>query len=115
MCLGVFSQMIQQITGINLITYYAATVYETSIGLSPFNSKILAACNGTEYFAASCVVAPLPAALSAELSWRARPLPPPHTHPLAPTAGSQSSSSTGSAAASSCSLARPAWQRRWRS
>lgn len=37
------------------ITYYAATIYETSIGLSPLNSKILAACNGTEYFAASWV------------------------------------------------------------
>ena len=42
-------------TGINLITYYAATIYETNIGLSPFISRILAACNGTEYFLASWI------------------------------------------------------------
>lgn len=36
-----------------MITYYAATIYETSIGLTPLKSKILAACNGTEYFLAS--------------------------------------------------------------
>ena len=99
-CLGFWAQVMQQITGINLITYYAANVrkfcsiylhrvflrsltcsrsllpflsglsstsallsssftttpsstkqtqvYETSIGLSPLNSKILAAANGTE-------------------------------------------------------------------
>lgn len=41
--------------GINLITYYAATIYETNIGLSPFISRILAACNGTEYFLASWI------------------------------------------------------------
>jgi len=35
------------VTGINLITYYAATIYEQSIGLSQLNSKILAAANGT--------------------------------------------------------------------
>lgn len=42
-------------TGINLITYYAATIYETEIGLSPSLSRILAACNGTEYFLASWI------------------------------------------------------------
>lgn len=45
--------MFQQISGINLITYYAANIYETSIGMTPFMSRILAACNGTEYFIAS--------------------------------------------------------------
>ncbi|CAK7224177.1 hypothetical protein SBRCBS47491_005460 [Sporothrix bragantina] len=45
-------QAMQQITGINLITYYAATIYENEIGLSGNMSRILAACNGTEYFIA---------------------------------------------------------------
>ncbi|KAL1974960.1 hypothetical protein VTN31DRAFT_5164 [Thermomyces dupontii] len=51
--LAYVNQMFQQISGINLITYYAATIYETSIGLSGLVSRILAACNGTEYFLAS--------------------------------------------------------------
>ncbi|KAI4737473.1 general substrate transporter [Aureobasidium sp. EXF-12298] len=46
--LAYVNQMFQQISGINLITYYAANIYETSIGLSPFLSRILAAANGTE-------------------------------------------------------------------
>ncbi|CAK7236844.1 hypothetical protein SEUCBS140593_009756 [Sporothrix eucalyptigena] len=45
-------QVMQQITGINLITYYAATIYENEIGLSGNLSRILAACNGLEYFIA---------------------------------------------------------------
>lgn len=47
--------MFQQISGINLITYYAANIYENSIGMSGFMSRILAACNGTEYFLASWI------------------------------------------------------------
>lgn len=50
-----WSQVLQQICGINLITYYAGTIYETNIGMSPFDSRILAACNGTEYFLASLI------------------------------------------------------------
>jgi sugar porter (SP) family MFS transporter len=46
-------QILSQLTGINIITYYAATIYENEIGLSPFLSRILAACNGTQYFIAS--------------------------------------------------------------
>ncbi|KAF3491792.1 putative MFS sugar transporter [Arthroderma uncinatum] len=53
--LAYVNQMFQQISGINLITYYAATIYEGSIGLDPFLSRILAACNGTEYFIASWI------------------------------------------------------------
>ncbi|ODQ77028.1 hypothetical protein BABINDRAFT_42429 [Babjeviella inositovora NRRL Y-12698] len=53
--LGVWSQIMQQITGINLITYYAGTIFESYIGMSPLNSRILAACNGTEYFLFSWV------------------------------------------------------------
>ncbi|ODV86186.1 hypothetical protein CANARDRAFT_27447 [[Candida] arabinofermentans NRRL YB-2248] len=53
--LGFWSQVFQQITGINLITYYAGTIFETYIGMSPLKSRILAACNGTEYFLASWI------------------------------------------------------------
>lgn len=52
-CLAVCSQMMQQISGINLITYYAGTIFQNRIGMSAFNARILAACNGTEYFLAS--------------------------------------------------------------
>jgi len=53
--LAYVNQMFQQISGINLITYYAATIYENNIGLSGDLSRILAAANGTEYFLASWV------------------------------------------------------------
>lgn len=53
--LGYVNQVFQQISGINLITYYAATIYQNEIGLSPVMSRILAACNGTEYFLASWI------------------------------------------------------------
>ncbi|CAH7683110.1 general substrate transporter [Phakopsora pachyrhizi] len=53
--LGFMSQCFQQIGGINLITYYAATVYENYLHLSPVLSRILAACTGTEFFMASWV------------------------------------------------------------
>ncbi|KAL9085791.1 MAG: hypothetical protein Q9165_007423 [Trypethelium subeluteriae] len=53
--LAYVNQMFQQISGINLITYYAETVFEEYIGLDPFISRILAACNGTEYFLASWI------------------------------------------------------------
>lgn len=47
--LAVVAQAFQQITGINLITYYATILFER-LGLSDVKSRILAACNGTEYF-----------------------------------------------------------------
>lgn len=53
--LGYVNQVFQQISGINLITYYAATIYQNEIGLTPFISRILAAANGTEYFLASWI------------------------------------------------------------
>ncbi|KIW02625.1 hypothetical protein, variant 2 [Verruconis gallopava] len=53
--LAYVNQMFQQISGINLITYYAATIYENEIGLDGLLSRILAACNGTEYFLASWI------------------------------------------------------------
>jgi len=53
--LGYVNQVFQQISGINLITYYASNIYQNEIGLSPFISRLLGACNGTEYFLASWV------------------------------------------------------------
>ncbi|OAA56083.1 sugar transporter STL1 [Cordyceps fumosorosea ARSEF 2679] len=50
--LGYVNQMFQQISGINLITYYAAKIY-ADLGMSPFLARLLAALNGTEYFLAS--------------------------------------------------------------
>ncbi|KAF2119113.1 general substrate transporter [Lophiotrema nucula] len=54
-CLAYVNQMFQQISGINIITYYAATIFEQNIGLSGFLSRLLAACNGTEYWMASWI------------------------------------------------------------
>ncbi|KAJ9499524.1 hypothetical protein LTR99_009693 [Exophiala xenobiotica] len=53
--LAYVNQVFQQISGINLITYYAATIYQNEIGLTPLVSRVLAACNGTEYFLASWI------------------------------------------------------------
>ncbi|KAF5364248.1 hypothetical protein D9756_000737 [Leucocoprinus leucothites] len=52
--LGVVIQCFQQITGINIITYYATILFER-LGISDVKSRIIAACNGTEYFLASFV------------------------------------------------------------
>ena len=53
--LAYVNQVFQQISGINLITYYAAIVFQNQIGLSGFLSRVLAAANGTEYFLASWI------------------------------------------------------------
>ena len=70
--LAYVNQMFQQISGINLITYCkiyalfkhdtqanlivdAPTIFEQSIGMSPFMSRLLAALNGTEYWIASWI------------------------------------------------------------
>ncbi|KAI2643153.1 general substrate transporter [Xylaria nigripes] len=50
--LAYVNQLFQQISGINLITYYAAVIY-SGLNLSGFLSRLLAALNGTEYFIAS--------------------------------------------------------------
>ncbi|OTB05179.1 hypothetical protein M426DRAFT_57113 [Hypoxylon sp. CI-4A] len=50
--LAFVNQMFQQISGINLITYYAPVIYG-SLGMSGFMARLLAAVNGTEYFLAS--------------------------------------------------------------
>lgn len=49
------SQAFQQIGGINLVTYYATTVFEQSLGFDPALSRFLTGWLGTEYFAAACL------------------------------------------------------------
>ncbi|KAF2096772.1 general substrate transporter [Rhizodiscina lignyota] len=53
--LGYVNQMFQQISGINIITYYAATIFQNNIGMPAFTSRLLAALNGTEYFLAGMI------------------------------------------------------------
>lgn len=58
MCVGfshilLFSVLITHTS--QIITYYAATIFEQDIGLGGFTSRLLAACNGTEYFFASFI------------------------------------------------------------
>ena len=45
--LAYMNQVFQQVSGINLITYYAATIYQNEIGLGGLTSRALAAANGT--------------------------------------------------------------------
>jgi len=52
--LGVVNQCFQQITGINIITYYATLLFQR-LGLGAVDSRIIAAANGTEYFLASII------------------------------------------------------------
>lgn len=51
--LAYVNQMFQQISGINIITYYLPSLLQNDVGLDGFLSRLLAACNGTEYFLAS--------------------------------------------------------------
>ena len=53
--LAYVNQMFQQISGINLITYYIPTILQGQVGLSGFLSRVIAGANGTEYFAASWI------------------------------------------------------------
>ncbi|KZT03479.1 general substrate transporter [Laetiporus sulphureus 93-53] len=52
--LAVVMQCFQQMSGINLITYFATILFQR-LGLSDVNSRIVAAANGTEYFLASFI------------------------------------------------------------
>lgn len=47
--LGIGGQFMQQISGINLITYYAAVIFETSIGMSHNTALLVAGANGIAY------------------------------------------------------------------
>lgn len=51
--LGIGGQFIQQLSGINLITYYAPSIFQRSVGLSYNLSLLLAGFNGVAYFVSS--------------------------------------------------------------
>ena len=53
--LAYVNQMFQQISGINLITYYIPNILQGQVGLTDILSRLIAACNGTEYFMASWI------------------------------------------------------------
>ncbi|GAA5863241.1 hypothetical protein JCM8547_002874 [Rhodosporidiobolus lusitaniae] len=57
--LGMGSQFMQQICGINLITYYAPVIFETSVGMSHDLSLLLSGFNGVAYFLSALVPIPL--------------------------------------------------------
>ncbi|KAK0645055.1 Sugar transporter STL1 [Lasiodiplodia hormozganensis] len=49
------SQAFQQIGGLNLVTYYATTVFEDSLGFDAELSRLMTGCLGTEFFIAALV------------------------------------------------------------
>lgn len=53
--LGIGGQFMQQLSGINLITYYAPVIFQQSIGMSHNLSLLLAGFNGVAYFFSACV------------------------------------------------------------
>ncbi|OWZ61131.1 hypothetical protein AYX14_06409 [Cryptococcus neoformans] len=53
--LGVGSQFMQQLCGINLITYYAPVIFEQSVGLSRDISLLMSGFNGIAYFLSSLI------------------------------------------------------------
>ncbi|KAI0199870.1 hexose carrier protein [Astrocystis sublimbata] len=53
--LGISGQFMQQLSGINLITYYAPVIFEQSVGLSHKLSLLLSGFNGVAYFFSSLV------------------------------------------------------------
>lgn len=53
--LGIGGQFMQQLSGINLITYYAPVIFQQSVGLSHDLSLLLAGFNGVAYFLSSLV------------------------------------------------------------
>ncbi|KAM6536116.1 hypothetical protein FALCPG4_005634 [Fusarium falciforme] len=53
--LGIGGQFMQQLSGINLITYYAPVIFQESVGISHNLSLLLAGFNGIAYFLSSLV------------------------------------------------------------
>ncbi|KAF2176833.1 general substrate transporter [Zopfia rhizophila CBS 207.26] len=53
--LGIGGQFMQQLSGINLITYYAPVIFQQSVGISRDLSLLLAGFNGIAYFLSSLV------------------------------------------------------------
>lgn len=56
--LGAGSQAIQQLSGINVTSYYLPTVLMESVGMSEKMSRLLAACNSVSYLLAGIVAIP---------------------------------------------------------
>ncbi|PQE08091.1 putative sugar transporter protein [Rutstroemia sp. NJR-2017a BVV2] len=53
--LGIGGQFMQQLSGINLITYYAPVIFEESVGLSHSLSLLISGFNGVAYFFSSLI------------------------------------------------------------
>lgn len=53
--LGIGGQFMQQISGINLITYYAPVIFQQSVGMPHNTALLLAGFNGVAYFLSSLV------------------------------------------------------------
>ncbi|KAF2019169.1 MFS transporter [Aaosphaeria arxii CBS 175.79] len=53
--LGIGGQFMQQLSGINLITYYAPVIFEVSVGMSHNLAMLLAGFNGVAYFLSSLI------------------------------------------------------------
>ncbi|KAJ4402468.1 hypothetical protein N0V91_007182 [Didymella pomorum] len=53
--LGIGGQFMQQLSGINLITYYAPVIFQQSVGISRDLSLLLAGFNGVAYFFSSLI------------------------------------------------------------
>ena len=49
------AQAFQQLGGLNLVTYYATTVFEDSLGFDAELSRLMTGCLGTEFFLAALV------------------------------------------------------------
>ncbi|ATZ53288.1 Bchex4 [Botrytis cinerea B05.10] len=56
--LGCGTQAMQQLSGINVTSYYLPTVLISSVGLSNTLARLLAACNSVSYLAASLLAIP---------------------------------------------------------
>lgn len=56
--LGCGTQIMQQLSGINVTSYYLPTVLISSVGLSNTLARLLAACNSVSYLAASLLAIP---------------------------------------------------------
>ncbi|GAA5983612.1 hypothetical protein JCM10908_000352 [Rhodotorula pacifica] len=57
--LGCLSQFMQQISGINLITYYAPVIFQQSAGMSHDTALLVSGFNGVAYFLSALVPIPL--------------------------------------------------------
>lgn len=53
--LGIGGQFMQQLSGINLITYYAPVIFEQSVGMPHSLSLLLAGFNGVAYWVSSLI------------------------------------------------------------